>query len=552
MFYSNDFRARPGRFNRRFLASSSLYLSLVFIAGLGAACAGFQTSDDFAESERRAEQGKATEEAKAIRENLDDIPEKHYARTVETLKKNKSPEAGKLLKELIEDSRFKKEKQKILHALIERDEKGAPEFVARKVGADERLFSKKAASYLIKKDPPGSPELIKERVDKDKSNLTPEAEEYLIRKDPPGTPVTFRQIAEEDEGRVTEPMVEYFGQKKYQPAIPVIKSILDHGKFIVTAIKALKNMGDIKLRNYFFSIAEKKGHPARLPMLKELAQEKDEGVRQETTRTMGKIVKDYKTEEEKAVLISLDSLPNLPYSDEVYEELKTVYRDSPNREYRLRALNAMSKMKKVDPYLLARDIQVSLIDYQAKFAGIQPEPPRAIEEKKPVVLPEDKEEVEEVKPEPRIKKKERRIVRRRNVRTRPANLRPGRYPRTSAAYRSTLMGHLQSNMGEREATALFRRINNALKHYSDSSNTASRRFVLRSYKKEFGGDDQNSARLLGRGLYHPGSLHAILKNILREYKSAPMRRYALSELLSIPRWQALILLEYVSGTEKKK
>ena len=93
---------------------------------------------------------------------------------------------------------------------------------------------------------------------------------------------------------------------------------------------------------------------------------------------------------------------------------------------------------------------------------------------------------------------------------------------------------------EDAALSLLRRINSALIAYSESSSPATD-FMIRSYKRRYGGGDENSRQLLSRGIHLNGSLAAILQNMKREYKSVHMHAFA--DMFAIPRWQASVLLD---------
>ena len=110
------------------------------------------------------------------------------------------------------------------------------------------------------------------------------------------------------------------------------------------------------------------------------------------------------------------------------------------------------------------------------------------------------------------------------------------------AYRARVVETLSAVTPPNVARKLVRRIHNAFMSYADF-NTPSAKFVIRSYRKAFGGDDAKIRRILSRGLNQPGSLGAVIRNIKAEYGSDEMRIYVIANLFALPRWQASILLE---------
>lgn len=106
------------------------------------------------------------------------------------------------------------------------------------------------------------------------------------------------------------------------------------------------------------------------------------------------------------------------------------------------------------------------------------------------------------------------------------------------------MNYLTAALGLEEATLVFGRISNALKAYGES-HSPSARLVKRSYRREFGSSPRKTDHLVLRGLYQPGSLHAVLRTILREYESEPMRVYAVAEIFGLARYQARVVLDLI-------
>ncbi len=113
-------------------------------------------------------------------------------------------------------------------------------------------------------------------------------------------------------------------------------------------------------------------------------------------------------------------------------------------------------------------------------------------------------------------------------------------------YRVKVLRAFLLYMGEDSAYALERRLQNALVSYSQAKHSAKARLLQSFYSQGFGTQQEESWQLMRKGLNQPMSLGMITEKVQKNYRSEPMRTYAVSMLFGIPRWQAQLLREIVA------
>lgn len=403
---------------------------------------------------------------------------------------------------------------------------------------------------------------------------------HLIRRDEPGTVDELYERSRRNPSSLTGEVVEYFGMRRYTPAIPDIKRMVDDGRFVKEGIRALSMMREGDAEKFVLSIANNERHPGRptaiqsLPRLMHPYYKKNARgmIRQLISQPPGSSGKE-------EYLAALHAAGGLGMQEDLFETLKEIHTKSPDPAVRSQALESMARMKGVDSYLMARDLRLPLAEKQSLLSlwkgeqGNNDNADRSSRStyRRRVSRYDNNERSSRRKSRPTTR--ERRQAREKN---RTATALPGGEPspdipgpgsRTVAeeeqggkaipdepsdaegrAYRAKVMETLMTVTPPKIASDLSRRVHNAFMSYADF-NTPSAKFVIRSYRKAYGGDDAQIRRLLARGLNQPGSLGAVIRNVKTEYGSDAMRVYVIANLFALPRWQASILLEqFEKGT----
>ncbi len=189
-----------------------------------------------------------------------------------------------------------------------------------------------------------------------------------------------------------------------------------------------------------------------------------------------------------------------------------------------------------------------------------PEKPAPAPRKEPPAP--SRKRVEKPKPSPaKPRASKKRVAKKRPTKkkrsvspARPARRAPAAKKRTRKAspaasrqarrYRDRISANFRQTLGGDQAYDLELRLHNALLSYAESDSPSSQ-FLLRAYKKRYGGNEASLRKRMSRGLNQPGVLGAVISGVKREYDSRPLRIYALSRLFMIPRWQAEMLLTMV-------
>ena len=116
---------------------------------------------------------------------------------------------------------------------------------------------------------------------------------------------------------------------------------------------------------------------------------------------------------------------------------------------------------------------------------------------------------------------------------------------TQTAFRSkNVRSALARGLGKEKASAFLETVDRNLKKYAAQRNDTTD-FLIRSYQRYYRKNKlgpKEAKTLMQKGLDYSGSLKAIIKNIKREYKQAPLRSYSFSKIFRVPRSQAKLLL----------
>ena len=125
-------------------------------------------------------------------------------------------------------------------------------------------------------------------------------------------------------------------------------------------------------------------------------------------------------------------------------------------------------------------------------------------------------------------------------RPKPKPVKKKRIRRPSTNMRSALTKRL----GPHKTNAILFIIDSRIKVYSMQTKSDVKDFLVRSYQRYYRKrklSPKQAVKLMQKGIAHPGSLEAIVKNMKREFPEAPIRNYSFSKIFSISRSQAKAL-----------
>ncbi len=351
--------------------------------------------------------------------------------------------------------------------------------------------------------------------------LRAEIANTLVERDEEGSLEALLIAAENRPNIVTPEVIAYFGEKQYLRAIPLLQKQVEAGKHINEAVAALYQMEDPGANEYILSLSMNQPDELRELSLETVAQmPPEDGVHSKAVPIYEGIVRKYRDEPRSLVVLSIQGLAEYGSEDTSFEALRTLYETTDDATLQQSALAAMARLRNTTAEQLERELNTALLDIEAQIEYLRTKDVE--EEKEP-----EKEVVEKVEKEERPK---------------PVRKKRARY---DSKYRQRLDRKFDSVFGPDLSSQLQAHLNNVLLSYADWKDDAKGRFILRSYRKYYGGDDDGARKRLREGLDHPGSFSVIVKNIIAEYDNDAMRIYAMSQFFNIKRWQAAILLDMV-------
>ena len=290
-------------------------------------------------------------------------------------------------------------------------------------------------------------------------------------------------------------------------------------------------MEDDGANTYILSLAadKTKPEPVRLRAMEIVAElnETDEGLRAKAVSVYTAIVQNYEQEPAAVVNMAVEGLGRWGEPTAAFDILKNIYENSEDETLRAGALMAMARLRGVAPDVIEREYETALVDVDAEMERMR----REQEKKQPAVV-----EKKKIDPTPTVKR---------------TTTTSGKMVKYGADYRKRLGSRFDEAFGPELSGEIQNTINNALKSYAGwNENNPTAAFILRSYRKHFGGDNAAQKERLQLGLSHPGSFSVIVRNVIDEYKTDAMRAYAISQFFEgIKRWQATIILDLAkSGT----
>ncbi|MBI3395201.1 MAG: hypothetical protein HY042_05155 [Spirochaetia bacterium] len=488
------------------VAATTVFMAvLMFVLG---ACSSYQKVDDFQSARDRIKNGHASDVIREIMENWDKIPPGLQEEAIDTIAEVPGPQGFGALMEIFNKPNISKDLQKRITAqMVRRDD--------------------------------------------------PEAVDFLF------------DLATKDPDFLTDNVMAFFGSRKVTKAVPMLSKAAAAGR-ADKAVPALQQMGTPESEAAILEMAAKSDHPARQRALDALPSVKDPASQDKKAEVIRAIIKPGSKEPEAVVSAAVSAAGTLPYKQESYGALEDYYRNIQKPELKDKAKSSMSQMAGLDAYFVEREAMMRLADMQSSLAVMhaslkpavtqgpstnarsmqQPFDPGPGKVQGPVTQPSkqtpdktadkttDKRPVtQRTEPDTRKPdaKKEPKPQEQEIKTTRPMR-------RYDANYNAHVADVLLESMPEEDVIALRNRVNNVLLSYSEGSGGTAD-FMVRAFRKEFRIGEADARAAMAKGLRYPGSLSAIIRNVVEEYDGDDMRVYALASLFSIPRWQAALLLD---------
>lgn len=505
-----------------------------------AGCVSYSTPADFDKALRRAQSGEATKVIAEIRERFGGMSETERQQAVRVLGEIRHPDASAYLKEIARNGQYQPVvRRDALGSLAKRNESGTPAFAAEVLASNKGLYSEPLADYLIEQNPEQAAAALH-------ASVSGQVKDMSVK------------------------LMRFFGAKSYAPAIPDLKQAAESGHHPEQALESLAEMKQPEADNFLFATAGNAEHPQRAKALRLVLANRHASHPKETAVLVRAVLQRADDEPEDVANRAIELAPSVTATEEARESLQKIYRESKKEDLRTNALAALAKLEKTSPYIMAREMQVSLISLQMGLARWAPDAPPAaktdralprrseaktsprVARRDPIEEPKSSEARDPVRRSMEPKREARttrRTVPRERSRTAPQRSaripRMGSYPRNAAAYRNSFFAYLKTALPEEDARSLYGKVSNALRVYADSK-SPSANLVRRAYTREYGtGQEEELRGLLAKGISQPGCVHAVISGIYREYPSDEMRIYATSQLFGIPRWQAATLIDYV-------
>lgn len=517
------------------------WLLLTVVAAVLSACAPYSTRQDV-----------VRDTPQRILENLDQVPKPLLQDALDTILAAPNPKGETYAMEAYRRPQFQDSvsQNKIISRLLRGESPQSAEFILAQVKANPALLTAEVADWLLKKDPAGAAEIVLSQIKSNAVFQTPAAAEYLVKKDLPGTPDVLFAAARDKPALLTPPVAQYFVDKRYAPFIPMIVSNIEKGENVDQNLKVLSTMNTTESNNALLDLAGK-DTPARPAVLRVLPDIKDTEAR------------------ERAQTV-----------------LEETWKNNEPGPLRTTALEGYAAMRGLDPKELERDRAFPMAEAQGDLAvntladraqpseqktqparvvpqdrGIQsvtPAPAPAVRPATPaapaVPARTDKQEAKtdkktdaadkksDKKAEKAEQKDQKKLVEDKRAQPPADEAVPPLDERASAAYRQRLSNLFLDTFGETGGPAVMRRMQDTLATYSESR-SSSADFMIRSYRRRYGGSDAVIRKLLARGLRQPDSLGLVVQNIKAEYPSKEMQIYALSRLFALQRWQSQVIIE---------
>ncbi len=447
---------------------------------------------------------------------------------------------------------------------------GRPQF-------QDELSKGKIYKRLMNWDDPAAVDYVLKEMQARPQFVDEASVQWLLQKDPEGAAGILLAQAQKD--GLTPPLISYFAQKRYTPSIPLLVSSIEKNQNTEACMKALADMRSPDADAAVLSMAQKDG-PAQLRAVQALPDLQDASKKNEARTVLETMWKNNPPGELRtAALNGFAKMRGMNPSDlereaafpmaEIQGDLAAVtYEDQAKKRDLPGPANvqpsqpvtpAVVPAKPTQPAQPAQPVRPAqpLVSQPttpqtqpirpaqpAVQPAIQPQKPSPRNEvaskpaDKPAVKPIDKPAAVKPTDKPAANPADKASA----VKPDPRDEPPPLDERAARAYREKIGNIFYDTFGDAGGSQVLKRIQDSLYTYSESNSTAAD-FVIRSYRKRYGGTDGAIRKMLARGLKQPDCVAALVNNIKTEYPSREMQIYALSKIFALQRWQSQVILE---------
>ncbi len=339
-------------------------------------------------------------------------------------------------------------------------------------------------------------------------------------------------VVERDPSLVNSEVLSYFGRQKTEAALPLLERSAANPALSAAAMDALLAFRNEPAYDIVLGLARRaESTEVRLNALTAVRRIDDAMLQEKARSPYRELVANYQTEPRELVTIAFEELAIHSKDDLTFAAFRDVYNSTSDPDIKRMSLASMALIRGVDP---------SVIEAQLR--------PKPVEEKVEVVRDQRKPALTDAESRLEyLRNRERARARELAAERDPrplARARTGARPRAYPADYRRRLGRAFDSAFQADSRILQNQIHSALLSYSDSEEDKAQ-FIYRSYRKQFGGDDEGQRERLQDGINYPGSLSSVVWNVIEEYPDDPLRIFALSQLFAIKRWQATILLQLV-------
>jgi len=351
-----------------------------------------------------------------------------------------------------------------------------------------------------------------------------------------GSESALLAAAEKNPRLANEELIRYFGARQYAPAIPLLKKQVEAKNELVASLKSLAQMEDPETYDYILSLVFSQNPALRSEALRTISEIDDERVQAKAAPVYASVLADYKNQPREFVVLAMEELGEIGGEaiepEQVLPALKKINNETEDPELKQLSLAAMARIQGVDTQKMAELLQPKKEPVREKKEELND-----ADSNLEYARQRERERLEQERRESAERERKRTVVR-----PKPGR-RPSNYPEN---YADVLARNFNQAFGAAESRSLQARINNAFLAYSDQPGDPRGEFFYRAYRKQWGDASLSSIReMMNQGLRHPGSLSVVVWNIIDEYPSDPLRKYALSKMFEIKRWQAELILNMV-------
>ncbi len=358
-------------------------------------------------------------------------------------------------------------------------------------------------------------------------NIRKEASKQLIEEDAASTPKILHDVCSKEPALLTVEIISYLGEKRFTPGFPLIQNAIERHKepeFIYDGIYSLAQMRESSINKYIISYCDSLVDQERYKCLLAISDSENKKLRERAIPYFKKILEDKALTNTKILFLAKHFLKNTKLAGKIYPLIPSTGDHSTTVKP-----DSVKKPKAETP---STSIPI-------------PPPPTtvAIQKTLPKSIPKIKSKP---KPTPKLTSRPRLQKSLRKSSThKGAKQNSDKRDWDDNSYKDKVKIFLHAKLGTKATSHLMKKINRRLKRLS-RQNGLKTRFLISSYSRFFGKAKLSLTKAkdkIRKGIGTGGSLHAIAKNIKKEYSTHSMQAYSLSVLLGVDRSEAKLILQ---------